>query len=257
MTSARRDAASLSGLVSGSARPLGALVDAVARLQSPRLPSAPPPTAPETPRDREPGGESSSRAETSEPDFRGGSGVSPDRPPHADSAALPPRLAERRPGRLPGSRSDTKDSWHNAEGAGGHGASVERVPDEPSEAQAGLAPLQAATSVGRAASTADFPGVPDVQIEWHQAPDGQATSYTARVRDEAGRPLAANEVTLLVPIAGEGVREIPLSGPAAPGTYQGLTSNADPDLDNMRVRVVLGGKRFEIPAPRRLPGESK
>jgi hypothetical protein len=192
--------------------------------------------SPRTPPTSEPPGESPSAATAGKPrrGVDGGTTVGSDQPPGAAASALPPRQAEKRPGGL---RSGTP---HETEGSGG------AAPDP--------APVPAPRNVSRAASTAGFPGVPDVQVEWHKARDGRAIAYAARLQDEAGHPLAATEVTLLIRLPGEGVREVPLAGTGDPGTYQGRTAGADPDPDEVRVRVVLEGKRFEIPTPLRTYG---
>jgi hypothetical protein len=190
--------------------------------------------SPKTPPTSEPAGESASAATVGKPrrGVDGGTAIGSDQPPAAP--ALPPRQAEKRPGGL---RSGTPQETEGAAGA---------APDP--------APLPAPRNVSRAASTAGFPGVPEVQVEWHKARDGRAIAYAARLQDEAGHPLAATEVTLLIRLPGEGVREVPLAGTGDPGTYQGRMAGADPDPDDVRVRVVLEGKRFEIPTPRRTSG---
>ena len=115
--------------------------------------------------------------------------------------------------------------------------------------------MPAPTGVNRAASAAGFPGVPEVQVEWHKARDGKATACAARLRDEAGHPLAATEVTLLVRAPGEAMREVPLTGTGDPGTYQGRMPGAGPGPDDLRVRVVFDGKRVEIPTLLRSPAD--
>jgi hypothetical protein len=261
------------GVASGWARPLSAVIDAVAGLQiwpsrasvpsppapapspapvpSPPAPVATPETPPDTPRDvspkpppaTEPSEQSPSAATAGKRGHSfdagagaadGGTGAAPEQLPRPASPALPPRPAEKRLGAV---RSGPA---HETEGDAG--------------AAADPIPVPAPTNVSRAASTAGFPGVPDVQVEWYKAQDGRAIAYAARLHDEAGHPVAAAEVTLLIRLPGEGVREVPLSGTGHPGTYQGRMTGADADPDDLRVRVVLEGKRFEIPTLMRASG---
>jgi len=249
LTSSNRVAGSLWGLASGWSRPVGAAIDAVAGLSiwSRERPSPSPatPVTPRIPAPAEPRGELPPvRSErppaeagiTPGPAAEDQAQVTPSKTLDAPSPVLPPRTPEKPSGALVSRPA--------------------HAPSGPAGSAAVPATLPPPTGVSRAASTAGFPGVPEVQVEWHKARDGNATAYAARLRDEAGHPLAASEVTLLVRPPGETMREVPLSGTGDPGTYQGRMPGAGPDPDDLRVRVVLDGKRVEIPTVVRRPDGS-
>jgi hypothetical protein len=147
---------------------------------------------------------------------------------------LPPRVADRPADvQLPPPREAPRDARQSAREA---------------------APFKRSTTVRAAASSSGFPGVPQVLIQWDRAPDGAAIDYAARLRDESGRPLAASEVTLFATIPGSGVRAVPLVATGDPGTYQGRLLQPGETPEDLRVRVTVHGRRFEIPTAPRASG---
>jgi hypothetical protein len=232
------------GTASGWVRSLGAAIEVVAGLPSwlsssparlspsraaPPMPPATPPLA--EPRSERPPVEAQAKPS---PDSEGGARVAPSQDLAAAPPELPPRPSDRPSGAPVPRRTHT--------------------PEEPARVSPDPVQVSAPTSVSRAASTAGFPGVPEVEVEWHRVGDGEGTAYAARLRDEAGHPVAASEVALILRVPGEGMREVPLTGTGDPGTYQGRIPGAGPDPDDLRVRVVFDGKRVEIPTRLRSPG---
>jgi hypothetical protein len=77
----------------------------------------------------------------------------------------------------------------------------------------------------------------------------QAVSYTVHLSDSAGKPLSGARVSLegITP-EGKALYE-PLSPAKQLGTYSGTLSVEGLQPADLRVRVNLGSKRFEIPLP--------
>jgi hypothetical protein len=94
-----------------------------------------------------------------------------------------------------------------------------------------------------------LPGVPRVELSRAsaRAPEGQGETYTVRVSDLSGRPLANADILLLARMADGTAASIPLSAGAEPGTYQGTMPSGRSTLVDLRVRVTTSDKRVEIP----------
>ena len=94
-----------------------------------------------------------------------------------------------------------------------------------------------------------LPGVPRVELSRAsaRAPEGQGETYTVRVSDLSGRPLAGADILLLARMADGTAASIPLSSSAEPGTYQGTMPSGRSPLVDLRVRVTTSDKRMEIP----------
>jgi hypothetical protein len=126
---------------------------------------------------------------------------------------------------------------------------VVSVPTRPR----GSAPArEESTAPGEAAATAATPGAPRVVLETDTRGKGNERSitYTARVSDASGDPLANAEVSLYAWMPDGSDMEARLSSTSTPGTYQGTVEVGVRTPGNLRVGVAHGGKTFEI-APQR------
>ncbi|PYM89409.1 MAG: hypothetical protein DME04_26410 [Candidatus Rokuibacteriota bacterium] len=94
-----------------------------------------------------------------------------------------------------------------------------------------------------------LPGVPRVELSRADAgpPDGPGETYTVRVVDAAGRPLAGADILLLARMADGTAASIPLSSGIEPGTYYGTMPAGRSALVDLRVRVTTNDRRVEIP----------
>ena len=94
-----------------------------------------------------------------------------------------------------------------------------------------------------------LPGVPRVELSRAsaRAAEGQGETYTVRVSDLGGRPLANADILLLARMADGTAASIPLSSGAEPGTYQGTMPSGRSSMVDLRVRVTTSDKRVEIP----------
>jgi len=94
-----------------------------------------------------------------------------------------------------------------------------------------------------------LPGVPRVELSraGARSPEGSGETYTVRVSDTTGRPLAGADILLLARMADGTAASIPLSSVAEPGTYQGTMPPGRSSLVDLRVRVTMSDKRVEIP----------
>ena len=110
------------------------------------------------------------------------------------------------------------------------------------------------TAPGEAAATAAAPGAPRVVLDTDPQGKGNERSitYTARVWDASGDPLANAEVSLHAWMPDGSDLEARLSSTSTPGAYQGTVDVGVRTPGNLRVGVAHGGKTFEI-APQRLP----
>lgn len=94
-----------------------------------------------------------------------------------------------------------------------------------------------------------FPGLPRVDLaSRHEERAGKGSIvYTARVRDPDGQPLAGADVSLHTVLSDGTRREIRLRPTSGPGAYRGRVSVGARFPAELRVRVVLDGRRFEVP----------
>jgi hypothetical protein len=102
----------------------------------------------------------------------------------------------------------------------------------------------------RAMSNAPFPGVPRVDLAGAPAAGQTAVEYVVRVRDDDGRPIAGADVTLVATVRDSGVLTAPLEPTGTDGTYQGRLDTDGREPREVRVRIAVEGKRFEIPLVR-------
>lgn len=76
---------------------------------------------------------------------------------------------------------------------------------------------------------------------------GRKTVYTVRLEDPAGTPLSGAKITLSGRMA-DGMSVVaPLRAAAEPGTYRGEVLYTMAGRWELRVRVVSGSQRFEVP----------
>jgi hypothetical protein len=116
--------------------------------------------------------------------------------------------------------------------------SVDSLPSAP-------APRGAVTAVVGGVKLAVYRGLPRIA----PSSQAQAVSYTVHLSDSAGKPLSGARVSLegITP-EGRALYE-PLSPAKQLGTYRGTLSVEGLQPADLRVRVNLGSKRFEIPLP--------
>jgi hypothetical protein len=81
--------------------------------------------------------------------------------------------------------------------------------------------------------------------------DERSITYTARVWNASGDPLANAEVSLYAWMPDGSDLKARLSSTSTPGTYRGTVEVGVRTPGNLRVGVAHGGKTFEI-APQRL-----
>lgn len=76
---------------------------------------------------------------------------------------------------------------------------------------------------------------------------GRKTVYTVRLEDPAGTPVSGAKITLSGRMA-DGMSVVaPLRAVAEPGTYRGEVLYTMAGRWELRVRVVSGSQRFEVP----------
>jgi hypothetical protein len=71
--------------------------------------------------------------------------------------------------------------------------------------------------------------------------------YSARIVDPAGRPLADADVLLLARMSDGTVENVRMEYVPERGTYRGTLPRTRSSLVDLRVRVITGDKRVEIP----------
>ena len=102
------------------------------------------------------------------------------------------------------------------------------------------------------ARTARAAGPPRVELDAQSegANGNRAITYTARVWDPGGRPVANARVTLHGWMPNGSNLDAALGSTATPGTYRGTATVGPATPGNLRVRVMYDGARFEIPSGR-------
>ena len=97
------------------------------------------------------------------------------------------------------------------------------------------------------ASNSGFAGVPRVEVV--SEPTGQrGVFYTARLRDDEGRPLAGADVMLTATMPGGVAFTTRLDSTRTTGTYFGRLSAIEGRPETVRLRVVVEGRMYDIPA---------
>ncbi|MBI2525606.1 MAG: hypothetical protein HYY95_10665 [Candidatus Rokubacteria bacterium] len=119
----------------------------------------------------------------------------------------------------------------------------------PPRAAAPSASSGAAQVESPTGSAPAFPGLPRVDMaSRRQGRAGKGSIvYTARVRDPGGQPLKGADVSLHAVLSDGTRREIRLRPTSGPGVYRGTVFVGARLPAELRVRVVLGGSRFEVP----------
>ena len=77
--------------------------------------------------------------------------------------------------------------------------------------------------------------------------EGGGEAYVVRLSDQAGRPAAGAQVSLLVRTANGALLDIPLGSGPEPGTYHATVPPLDQTPVDLRIRVVMSNRRVEIP----------
>ncbi len=115
-------------------------------------------------------------------------------------------------------------------------------PPEPAPKQVAVAPPPA-QPVSRAVSPR-FAGLPRVELSREPGTPGGA--YAVRILDPAGKPLGDAEVLLLARMPDGTVENVRMDFSPDQGTYRGALTARSAPVD-LRVRVITGDKRLEIP----------
>jgi hypothetical protein len=86
-------------------------------------------------------------------------------------------------------------------------------------------------------------------VEVSGEPSGQrGVDYTARLRDDEGRPLSGADVTLTAVMPGGVAFSTRLEASRSAGTYVGRLSAIESRPEALRLRVVVEGRMYDIPA---------
>jgi len=102
------------------------------------------------------------------------------------------------------------------------------------------------------ASTATPPPVaplPQADVTRNPAPmsEGGGEAYTVRLSDQAGRPVAGAQVSLVIRMADGSLLDIQLGSGPELGTYHVTVPPLEATPVDLRIRVVTSDKRVEIP----------
>ena len=97
-------------------------------------------------------------------------------------------------------------------------------------------------------TTSGFARMPRVEMSRVSAPvAGRDETYTIRLSDTAGRPLAGAEVSLLIRTEDGALLDLPVASGSEPGIYQATVPSIGPAAVDFRVRVATSDTRVEIP----------
>lgn len=121
-----------------------------------------------------------------------------------------------------------------------------RAAAAPTKAPAPAAPAE------RPVRSPAFAGLPRVELA--SAPDGtgaaRAITYTAQLHDPDNRPLVGADVSVHGTMREGGPLMARLEPTGTPGVYRGRAEVGRQTPADVRVRVVMGGTRFEVPLER-------
>jgi len=124
-----------------------------------------------------------------------------------------------------------------------------RTAERPRETpRAGPEASPASPAVHRTWTAPRIPGLPLVEMASEETGPARTrnVTYTAQLHDSAGRPLLAADVSLHAVMPDGVAVQARLTPTSAPGTYRGVVAGRWP-ADNLRVRALVDGRRFEIP----------
>ena len=116
---------------------------------------------------------------------------------------------------------------------------------EPAPRQAASAPAPPRSEPTSRFTSPRFAGVPSVDVT--REPGSPTGVYSARIVDPAGRPLADADVLLLARMSDGTVENVRMQFAPDRGTYHGALPPTRSSLVDLRVRVLTGDKRIEIP----------
>jgi len=133
-----------------------------------------------------------------------------------------------------------------------------RAPNPPAASSTETARASVSRSVPRPAVSAPAPtepaarlasprfsGVPHVELS--REPGSAGGRYAVRILDPAGQPLSNAEVLLMAQMADGTVENVRLDFYPDRGTYRGALPPTSSSPIDLRVRVITGDKRVEIP----------
>ena len=213
-------------------------------------------TASETPR------ASSSRAPSATPratePAAGGEPV-PSRHPTPMSPGDNPELPAANGARAAGRRAGSSVNEPSAESAPAapqtsDGTTAGRRPrpsvSEPAPRRAALPPapepmVPPSESTGRLMTSPRFPDLPRVDVS--REPGSPNGIYSARIVDPAGRPLTDADVLLLARMSDGTVENVMMQFSPDRGVYRGALPATRSSIVYLRLRVITGNKRIEIP----------
>jgi len=112
----------------------------------------------------------------------------------------------------------------------------------PSASAPSQATVEPSEPVSRSVSPR-FAGLPRVELSRE---GGASATYSARIVDPAGKPLPDAEVLLLARMPDGTVENVRMNFYPDRGTYRGSLPTTSAPVD-LRVRVITGDKRVEIP----------
>jgi hypothetical protein len=115
--------------------------------------------------------------------------------------------------------------------------------DEPAPKLAASAPPRSESM--RRLTSPRFPDLPRVDVS--REPGSPTGIYSARIVDPAGRPLGDADVLLLARMSDGTVENVRMEYVPDRGTYLGALPRTRSSPVDLRVRVITGDKRLEIP----------
>jgi len=163
-------------------------------------------------------------------------------PPSAPARREPPEPAA---ASAPSSSAPTRPAPSRREPPDRETRTAERPRETP---RAGPEASPASPAVHRTWTAPRIPGLPLVEMASEETGPARTrnVTYTAQLHDSAGRPLLAADVSLHAVMPDGVAVQARLTPTSAPGTYRGVVAGRWP-ADNLRVRALVDGRRFEIP----------
>ena len=121
---------------------------------------------------------------------------------------------------------------------------------EPAPRRAALPPapepvVPPSESTGRLMTSPRFPDLPRVDVS--REPGSPNGIYSARIVDPAGRPLTDADVLLLARMSDGTVENVMMQFSPDRGVYRGALPATRSSIVYLRLRVITGNKRIEIP----------
>src|SRR5262245_48642219 len=171
--------------------------------------------------------------------------------PSGDNRELPAANSAPAAGRRAGS-SVNEPSAESAAPQTSDGTTAGRRPrpsvSEPAPRRAALPPeptVAPSEPPGRLMTSPRFPDLPRVDVS--REPGSPNGIYSARIVDPAGRPLTDADVLLLARMSDGTVENVMMQFSPDRGIYRGALPATRSSIVYLRLRVITGNKRIEIP----------